>query len=310
MGGDTRNVCRHVAVRRALHSVALLAGLAATIGCGAASMPSATPGPTATTVAAAASVARTPCVGPGCPQASSTPTAAGTASPTIAPLATSSATIPATATATPATRGTVGTATPGGKVLYRADFRNWYVGEEGGQYPLRASVDPKTGEYHLSLTDPQGGYVNYRTAPENQVFKDFQLDMDLRRVAGPDNGFYGVVFRVQPAVPGAKTIERYLLTVSGDGFLTFNHIAADGSVTRVAPRTESPAIAKGSASNHLTVVCKGTQFTVSVNGQAIGTFTGPLATGGTVGVYAGTVPGATPNNIEVAFSNLVLVEAP
>ncbi len=202
-------------------------------------------------------------------------------------------------------------ATASSTILYRADFRTWFAGEEGGQYPLRAGVDASTGEYRLALTDPQGGYVNYRTAPEEHVFKDFQLDVDVRRVQGPDQGFYGVVFRVQSAVPGAKMIERYLLIISGDGFLTFNHIGADGTVVRVAPRTEVSAIVEGSRTNHLTIVCKGTTFRLAINGQNLGTYTGPAASGGSVGVTIGTVPSSTrPNNVEAAFSNLVLSSIP
>lgn len=201
--------------------------------------------------------------------------------------------------------------TSASNILYVADFRTWFAGEEGGQYPLRASVDPNTGAYHLALTDPQGGYVNYRTAPEARIFTDFRLDVEMRRLEGSDQGFYGVVFRVQPAVPGMRMIDRYFLAISGDGFLTFNHIGADGTVARVAPRTEVPAIAKGGLANHLTVVCNGLQFTVTINGQTVGTYTGPASAAGSVGVTVGTVPSSTrPNNIEVAFSNLVISSVP
>ena len=310
MSSYTQSTGCRVLARRAPTFALLLAGMLAIVACGASPLPSATMGPTSTVATVPTSASRTTCVGAGCPGASPTPTIAALTTPTAVTTATLAAPTATTAATATVTRPTIGTATLGSTVLYRADFRTWFLGEEGGQYPLRASIDPGTGEYRLALTGQEGGYANYRTVPDEEVFKDFQLDIDLRKVAGPDRGFYGVVFRVQPAIPGTRTIERHLLAISGDGFLTFNHIAADGTVIRVAARTESPTIATGNAPNHLTIVCRGTDFAVSVNRQLVGTFVGPSAVGGTVGVYVGTVPGATPNTIELAFSNLVISKLP
>ena len=310
MQGNMQRTDSRVLAKRAPTIALLLAGLLATVACGASPQPTATIGPTpiATTQPAAAS--RTTCVGAGCPGASPTPTVAALEAPTAAAPTASIAPTATIAATTTVARPTGGTATPGSAVLYRADFRTWFLGEEGGQYPLRTSVEPGTGEYRLALTGQEGGYANYRTIPDKQEFTDFQLDIDLLKIAGPDRGFYGVVFRVQPAVPGAQTIERYLLAISGDGFLTFNHIAADGTVVRVAPRTQTPTIETGGVPNHLTLVCKGTDFTVSVNRQQVGSYVGPTASGGTAGVYVGTVPGPAPNTIELAFSNLIISRLP
>lgn len=310
MHGDTQRTHSRVLAKRAPTIALLLAGLLATVACGASPQSTATIGPTPTATMQPTAASRTTCVGAGCPGVSSTPTTAALYSPTAtAPIPSIVPTATAAATTTIA-RPTGGIATPESTILYRADFRTWFLGEEGGQYPLHTSVEPGTGEYRLALTGQEGGYANYRTVPDKQIFTDFQLDLDLRKIAGPDKGFYGVVFRVQPAVPGSQTIERYLLAISGDGFLTFNHIAADGTVVRVAPRTQTPIIATGGAPNHLTIVCRGIDFTVSVNRQLVGTYVGPTASGGTVGVYVGTVPGPSPNTIELAFSNLVISRLP
>lgn len=294
-------------------SVVVLTVLLALAGCGASPSPSAIPLPTVTP--AASSTTRTGCIGAECAGSSPTPLPATavltTTAPPTPPPPTPAAVVRTAVPVVSPSRAVTVSATASSTILYRADFRTWFTGEEGGQYPVRAGVDVSTGEYRLALTDPQGGYVNYRTAPEEHAFKDFRLDVDVRRVQGPDQGFYGVVFRIQSAVPGAKMIERYLLTISGDGFLTFNHIGADGTVVRVAPRTEVPVIAKGSKTNHLTIVCKGTTFTLAINGQDVGTYIGPGASGGSVGVTIGTVPSnIRPNNVEAAFSNLVLSSIP
>lgn len=299
MQSGTQGDGKRSPARRALACALLLAGLLTNVACGVSPSPTATVGPTPSVVSSTVVASRTTCVGAGCPGIAPTTTIAALTTPTAVPTATAPAPTPTIA------------ATPTNAVLYRADFRTWFLGEEGGQYPLRASIDPGTGEYRLALTGPEGGYANYRTIPGGEMFADFQLDIDLRKVAGPDRGFYGVVFRVQSAVPGARTIERYLLAISGDGFLTFNYIAADGTVTRVAPRAELPSIARGDAPNHLTLVCRGTDFTLSVNGQLVGTYAGPINVAGSIGVTVGTVPSSSPSNsIEVAFSNLVISRNP
>lgn len=310
MGKGKMGVTGHGVAGRARVIGLLLGVLVMSASCGSSPSPTALLTPTLASAPAMASPTPTGCAGAAC-SSPITPSLAFTA-PATMPTATPTATLVAspTVSGTPATPAVSASPPSASNVLYVADFRTWFTGEEGGQYPLRASVDPTTGEYRLALTNSQGGYVNYRTAPEDHTFKDFKLDVDLRRVAGSDRGFYGVVLRVQPALPGARTIERYLVTISADGFLTFNHIAADGTVIRVAPRTEIPEIAKGNGPNHLTIVCKGEVFTVSVNGKVLGPFRGPLATGGAVGVYLGTTPGATPNDLEVAFNNFTISEAP
>jgi hypothetical protein len=195
--------------------------------------------------------------------------------------------------------------------LYRADFANWFSGQEGGEFPLRASLDPASGEYRLALVGPQRGYGNYRTIPDERRFADFQLDIDLRKVAGPDNAVYGVVFRVQPALPGARTYQRYSFVVTGSGTYSVTLVNPDGPATVIAPRTASPAIARGNENNHLTVVCRATQITVAVNGETMGTFTGPVVSAGTVGLYISEIStSSTEPLLEVAFSNLVISEAP
>lgn len=310
MGKGKMRITGHRVAGRARVIGLLLGVIVISASCGSLPSPTALPTPTIAPATAMTSPTATGCVGAACSNPF-TPSPAFTATATMptatppTPLAASPAIF-----STPSTPALSSSPTSASNVLYVADFRTWFTGEEGGQYPLRASVDPATGEYRLALTDPQGGYVNYRTAPGNITFKDFKLDLDLRRIAGSNKGFYGVVLRVQVALPGARTIERYLVTISADGFLTFNYIAADGTVTRVALRTELPEIAKGNAPNHLTIVCKGDDFTVSVNGRVLGPFRGPLATAGAVGVYLGTTPGATPNDLEVGFSNFAISEAP
>ncbi len=188
---------------------------------------------------------------------------------------------------------------------YAADFATWFSGTESAPFPFRSGLDPVSGEYRLALTDARRGYVYYRPSPDGRTFGDFQLDIEARRVAGPDNGIYGVVFRIQPPIAGAATFERYNFTVTPEGFYSLNLIKADGTATIIAPRAASPAIRKGEATNRLTVIAMGTQITLAINGETIGTFTGTVTGPGGIGVYVGNPPNsAVPAGMEAGFSNL------
>lgn len=244
-------------------------------------------------------------------------------SPTIAPTPT--ATIlptvtfqPPTATAFPATStaqipistATIPTPTPTA-LAYTADFAAWFSGTESTPFPFRAGFDLASGEYRLALTDARRGYVYYRPSPDGRTFGDFRLDIDVRRVAGPDNGVYGVVFRIQSPLAGAATFERYNFTITPDGFYSLALIKTDGTATVIAPRAASSAIKQGNALNHLTVIATGNQLTLSINGEALGTFNGPVAGPGGVGVYVGNPPNsASAIGIEAGFSNLHIAIAP
>lgn len=243
---------------------------------------------------------------------SPTRTGPPTAEPTVTlAQAIAGATVALTVTPTPTAIPTsAATATPAPAILYSTDFTNWFQGEESGPYPARTSRDPQTGEYRVALIGPQRGYVNYRLGSDEQQFADFQLDVDARKVAGPDNGIYGVVFRVQPAVPGAKSYEYYSFVITADGYYTLSLVNTEGRGTAVAPRGTHPAIVKGNGVNHLTVVCRETQITLAVNGQLLGTFTGSLTAAGMFGPYVGELSTtSTAPLMDVAFSNLLVISS-
>lgn len=230
---------------------------------------------------------------------------------TAAPLPPTATAFPPTNTISPPTATlAISTATPAA-LSYLADFSTWFSGTESASFPFRAGFDPASGEYRLALTDARRGYVYYRPAPDGRTFGDFRLDINARRIAGPDNGVYGVVFRIQQPVAGATTFERYNFTVTPDGFYSLTLIKTDGSATIIAPRTASPTIKKGDATNHLTVIAKGNQITLAINDETVGTFSGPVVGPGVTGVYVGNPPNSVAaDGMEAGFSNLRISAAP
>lgn len=252
------------------------------------------------------------------PGAAAVVTTTPAATPTVAPTATI-ATIVAPAALTTATSTPVATTqaaaptatvappavTPASITVYAANFATWFTGQETEPYPIRASVDPATDEYRLALTDPKGGYVYYRYAPEGQGFADFRLDVDARRIAGPDNATYGIIFRAQPQGPDGRTSPRYTFFIQPGGYFSLILTNADAGVTVVAPRTQSPLIKGGDATNRLTVICQGDRIVLGINDQIVGEYPATLTAAGAMGVYAGSPPGqATSSGMEAGFRNL------
>lgn len=247
-------------------------------------------------------------------------TATGTTMPiAIAPTATitspPTATIPAPTAIVPVPTSTgappAATGTPAA-ILYAAAFATWFTGIETDPLPFRASYDPASGEYRLALTDPARGYIYYRYAPEGRGFADFRLDVEARRVAGPTNGgSYGVVFRARPSTSGDRAVAQYNFYVTADGTFALILLPPTGPATTVVPRTPSPAIGTGEATNRLTVICRGDTITLAINDQTVGTFEATLQGMGAVGLYV-----ANPANpvgavgMEAAFRNLRVTALP
>ena len=100
-------------------------------------------------------------------------------------------------------------------------------------------------------------------------------------------------------------VAQYNLFLTADGTFALNLFHADGTVTNVAPRTASTAINKGEVSNHLTVLCRGNQITLAINGQTVGAYAGTLSEPGAIGLYvANPANAAGPVGMEAGFKNL------
>jgi len=135
------------------------------------------------------------------------------------------------------------------------------------------------------------------------------LDLDVRRIAGPDFGEYGIAFRVQPQLPGEPNNLRYAFRINSKGEYTLLIINADNSNTTVQPLTASPAIKKGGVVNHLTVVCKGETITLAANGTTLGMWKATLVKPGQVGVVVNS-PLRGGAGLEGAFKDLRISPAP
>ena len=131
-------------------------------------------------------------------------------------------------------------------------------------------------------------------------FQDFTLDVDATQIDGPSDNSYGVLIRY------LDEKNFYRLDISGDGYFAINKYKA-GSWLKLQDWTESAAIKRDAATNHLQVSARGNQFTFNVNGETVTTFTDDEFKQGDIGLTAGTLFDNA--GVQIAFDNLSVSEA-
>jgi hypothetical protein len=174
-------------------------------------------------------------------------------------------------------------------LIYEDDFSNRGSGWNE-MSTLHGDFGYEDGEYHILVEDPD--YIaaawNSRAGP----FTDFAVEIDARLVSGPDESGYGLTFRVQ------NNVDFYSFMVTGNGYY---HLAKhNGEWVTLQAWTGSDFISEGSSTNHLMVVCRGTQIEVYVNGYHLATVTDDSFPDGSVGMVAYA---SGPDTL-VAFDNI------
>lgn len=194
---------------------------------------------------------------------------------------------------------------------YTADFPHWPVATPGGADPASDRYDAATSAYRIVLTAADHAYVHWQYAPEGRAYGDFTLDVDGQALSGPPGGSWGVLFRAQPQRAGDKTNARYdLIVTPSKQEVSVNWTSATGQ-GKVLALTTVPAIHAGNALNHVRLAVQGDRVTVAINGQAVGSVTGPSTTPGAIGIIVlQPSPPAGSSGMDVAFSHLVVAPLP
>jgi len=210
------------------------------------------------------------------------------------------------------TRSSTPAPTASAAALYLADFANWPTGAAGSPTSARGRFDRATGSYELALTDPSRNYAYSLIAPNAPKVVDFELEVDARRVSGPEQGSYGVTFRIQPQGQSDKTAARYNLLIHPDtGAVGLTWTSAQDVGTVILPHTVTTAVNQGTGENHLTVIARGDAVTIAVNGHMLGTYHADHTDAGLVGLIVLNPPQpAAATGMAAAFSNLKLSAPP
>jgi len=198
-----------------------------------------------------------------------------------------SASLAVSPTASVAGRTTASIGTPdAGQVVYAADFGRWFVGDAPASAPARLSFDPAAAEYVIALVDPASpaGRAHRMYAPEPLALANYTASVDIRQVGGIPGASAALLLRVQaPAAGQADATDWIQVSLTTDGRVLIYQAAASGGRTLYGP-TAAPAVATGSAVNHLVVALRGSTVTVSVNGQAVAVATTDLVAPGSLGI--------------------------
>lgn len=177
--------------------------------------------------------------------------------------------------------------------------------------------DPDTGWDVFTTDEDEGGYGDgyyFVISKTNQFssygaagrfFGDTIIDVDATPVSGPDASNFSVNIgcRVQANSDG------YLFEISGDGYFAVGYYTGGGNdYTSLLSGDEwltSKAIQQGLATNHITVICNGSQLKLEVNGQSLYEGQDSTFIEGDISLGAATYED---NNIpaEVHFTNLVV----
>jgi len=160
---------------------------------------------------------------------------------------------------------------------------------------VEGSTDYQDGGYRIFVDE-----TNYSiwANPNKGSYADVSIEVDVRKVAGPDDNEFGVICR--HADPGSY----YAAVISSDGFFGFWR-RSDGNDLQMIGYDQfqaSEAIHLGSESNHIRLDCVGSTLTLYANGELLGEVSDSTIASGDVGLYAGTFDLA---GTDVLFDNFV-----
>lgn len=139
--------------------------------------------------------------------------------------------------------------------------------------------------YHVAPLNTHTGVSCF--APTGR-YGDLDEQVTALRVAGPTNGYYGLVFRA------ADASDSYVFAVTDTGDAFVGKVA-QGTLTRLSPLWSYHAFSGYAAT--LRVVAKGSTITCYVGSVQVGTLTDTSYSTGAVGLFAGS------GGLDVAFTN-------
>jgi len=190
--------------------------------------------------------------------------------PPVTPTPGPSPTPVATVTPLPTTPVATPTVAPG---EFRDDFgvqSSMWVSTTTNTYSMRYT----TNEAYTIRVTPAKHKVG--SLPGVTGSADMLLEVEARTTVTTSQA-YGLIFNSGEGASGREEYHAFL--VSPNGWWALLRCAADGDRLEVE-WTESPAIAKGTAKNHLAVRREGTRVELAINGQVVGVVEGSTYQGG------------------------------
>lgn len=203
----------------------------------------------------------------------------------------------ALACAVPGLPGAGGGCTPDAGNLFQDDFSDESCGWEDIFRDEDGISDYDQGGFRLQVLQEQFDYW----ANPNVSFSDVVIEVDAKKIGGPDDNDFGVICRY------VDTQNFYFFLVASDGFYAIGKSVA-GSYEYIGSEFMEPtdAVLGGDATNRIRAECVGSTLRLSANGTQLAEVTDSTFTSGDVGIIAGTFD--TPGT-DILFDNFV-VRAP
>ena len=184
---------------------------------------------------------------------------------------------------------------PSSQILFQDNFSD----PNSGWDTLRTTegiTDYENGGYRILLNLQNADVWANPRVPN--LPRDLQIEVDVTKVAGPDDNDYGVICRYQ------NNQNFYFFVISSDGYLGIGKVK-DGS-RQLINRAEMPpseVIKQGNATNHLRADCNGDTLSLYVNDELVDSQLDSEYGAGDVGLMAGSFQ---EGGVDILFTNFVV----
>lgn len=188
-------------------------------------------------------------------------------------------------------------------VLFQDDFSG-----RGGGWDSISDFDGTTdyldGEYRIQVNVDN---TDFWSNPNTDKFSDVIIEVDARRVGGPDVNVFGVQCRHEKTGSDDNPIYKfYFFVVGSDGYATIGKVdtsRGEADAYTYFEYSENNVDIKPSETNRIVASCVGNTLTLSVNGSQLLSVQDSSLASGEVGLIAGTFD---ETGADVRFDNFVV----
>ena len=173
-----------------------------------------------------------------------------------------------------------------------SDETGWFTDEQDNYL-----FEFKDGGYRIYNNVLGAGYWSVRY----QEFDDIRIEVDTKKLAGPEDGYYGVVCRF-----GDDGADYYALVISSNGFYGLLKMEDDEKEFLESGTDEKGIIRRGAEDvNRVAGVCNGNRLVLIVNGEQLLEIYDDTFTTGDIGLIAGNR--RTSAGVDVLFDNFAIL---
>jgi hypothetical protein len=142
---------------------------------------------------------------------------------------------------------------------------------------------------------------------KNNIYKDVDLSVNVKKTRGDDNSTFGIIARYNPKDSSINSDNFYYLLIKGKGEFTVGKYPDSSNQVNNIGWHKSSAINTGDSLNNLRIVCYKSKIIAWINNQRVGVFEDSSYIYGRVGLVSAKSEG---NGVAVYFDNVVIKTKP